>query len=82
VVLTPEDSMVPVYYSKRHMIRGVYKDSVAEKAAEQAREIFPGSPVYLALYSDVFREFSQSLQRYPLAIQSKHVTLLKVPRAP
>ncbi|HEY7419623.1 MAG TPA: glycosyltransferase family 39 protein [Ktedonobacteraceae bacterium] len=79
VVMIPDNSMVPVYYSKRHMIRGVANDSIVTKVGQELSHLFPGSPVYLALHPDDTREFLQSLQGYQLVKQSKQLTLLRLP---
>jgi hypothetical protein len=79
VVMMPYHSMVPVYYSKRHMIRGVANDSIVEKMVERLGQVFPGSRVYLALHPTAIQEFSQSLRRYQLIKQSKNLILLAVP---
>jgi hypothetical protein len=41
VVLTPAESLVPVYYSQRHVIRGINSDAWHTRAIPQARKEFP-----------------------------------------
>jgi hypothetical protein len=78
VVMIPDPSMVPVYYSKRHVLRGVDNDLIVDKAVRRTVEVFPGSPVYLALHPDDLQEFSQSLRRYRAIKQSPHMVLLEL----
>ncbi len=49
VVMAPLNSMVPLYYSERHIVRGVGSaESIAEQLPILQRE-YPGSPIYLAV---------------------------------
>jgi len=48
VVLTSAESLVPVYYGQRHMIRGIKTDQWLAWSIPQARKEFPGSPLYFA----------------------------------
>jgi 4-amino-4-deoxy-L-arabinose transferase-like glycosyltransferase len=81
VVMISDPSMVPVYYSKRHVLRGVDNDLIVDKAMGRTVEVFPGSPVYLALHPESLQEFSQSLRRYRVIKQSTHLVLLAVSEA-
>lgn len=49
VVLSPEEFSEPVYYSQRHIVRGVDSTALLEQAINQAHAAFPGSPLYLAV---------------------------------
>ncbi len=49
VVLSPEQFSVPVYYSRRHIVRGIDSPQLLQQAMRQARAAFPGSPLYLAV---------------------------------
>ena len=49
VVLSPEQFSVPVYYSKRHIVRGIDSVPLLQQAIGQAHAAFPGSPLYLAV---------------------------------
>ena len=51
VVLTPEVTEVPIYYSHRHVIAGV-ADSDLARVLPLAKANFPDSPLYLAFYKD------------------------------
>ena len=80
VVIVPDDSMVPVYYSERHIIRGVYKESLLEDVVRRVPEIFPQSEAYLALRPADLHEFPRSLGEYPAIAQTEHLVLLALPK--
>jgi len=52
IVLSPLATMVPVYYSHRHTIRGVNDDEVLREVLRQTGTVFPGSDIYLAIPPD------------------------------
>ena len=49
IVLTPEDDMVPAFYSGRHTIRVVQDAAMVEDLLPQVRQNFQHAPVYLAV---------------------------------
>jgi hypothetical protein len=49
VTLSPAESAVPVYYSSRHVVRGIATPDLLRLAIPQARADFPGSPLFFAL---------------------------------
>jgi hypothetical protein len=49
IVLSPLLSEIPIYYSERHLIRGVSNEEAVERQVNLAHSRFPGAPVYLAL---------------------------------
>jgi hypothetical protein len=79
VVMVRTPSIVPVYYSRRHVIRGIQADDVVDRLKGRISEEFPGAPVYLALrpHRDI-EEFPRSLQRLPLVTRSQDLVLLAV----
>jgi len=80
VVMIPDVSMVPVYYSKRHIIRGVADDSIVEKVVGRVGQVFPRSTTYLALSPGDLKKFPRSLGQYPAIARTKHLVLLALPR--
>lgn len=48
IVLTPALSMIPVYYSRRHVVRGVSDEAIIARNWEQIRTLCPDCRVYLA----------------------------------
>jgi hypothetical protein len=79
VVLSPEISMVPVYYSRRHVIRGVTDDHWVEVALRGIKGVFPAGPTFLALRPDSLSRFRSSLLRYPVVSHTEDVILLSLP---
>jgi hypothetical protein len=61
VVLAPTLSAVPLYYSERHLIRGVANDAVLAGQLEDVRREFPASPIYLAIPPSAAASFGQTL---------------------
>jgi len=57
VVLTPEPSSVPLYYSWRHMIQGVTSEEELSKLVPFIRTEFPSSPIYLTLLRRDYSNF-------------------------
>lgn len=49
VVLIPSPSLVPVYYSERHIIRLVADDDAVDRVLPQVQRDFPGAPIYVAV---------------------------------
>ncbi len=50
IVLAPTVSAVPLYYSARHIVRGVVSPEVLDFELRDVRENFPDSPIYLAIH--------------------------------
>lgn len=61
VILSPVESAVPIYYSDRHIVRGIENDSWLRIAITQAHADFPGNPLYLAIQDSNRLSFPQSL---------------------
>jgi 4-amino-4-deoxy-L-arabinose transferase-like glycosyltransferase len=78
VVLSPLLTMVPVYYSHRHIIRAVDDDEALRSVARQARATFPDSGLYIAIPPDSLGRFSCAYSRFPLVKRTSSMILLKV----
>lgn len=78
VVLSPLDTMVPVYYSHRHMIRSVTDDGALRSILHQARTVFPGSDIYIAIPPFNLGQFPCASSHFPLVKRTQNVILLKV----
>lgn len=78
VVIVPYISMVPVYYSERHVIRGAVNDELVKIIARQVPEILPDSNVYLAVPAVQHDDFTAALQRYEIVKSTPTLTLLIV----
>ena len=79
VIMVRTPSMVPLYYSKRHLLRGVLGDHVVDSVENRMSEEFPGAQAYLALrpLRDI-EDFPNALQRLRLVKQSRDLILLAV----
>ncbi len=78
VVASPLLTMVPVYYSRRHTIRGVQNDQAVEAVRRQGSAEFPGAPLYLALPPAAQEHFACSMARYPVVRATASMTLLAI----
>jgi 4-amino-4-deoxy-L-arabinose transferase-like glycosyltransferase len=82
VTLSSAQSAVPIYYSDRHIVRGIVTPELLQSAIPQARAAFPGSPLFFALQDepDIDRaSFTTTLQQFtPIAHQGDS-TLYAIP---
>ena len=76
VVLVPSETKVHVYYSQRHLIRGIENDGVLDRALPMAVQAFPDSTLYLAMPPDETWRFPEALQRFSAQARSRDVILL------
>jgi hypothetical protein len=79
VTLSPAESAVPVYYSDRHIVRGIATSDLLRQAIPQAHAAFPGSPLFFAVQQADRASFSDILpQLTPIAHQGDS-TLYAIP---
>jgi len=82
VTLSSAQSAVPIYYSDRHIVRGIVTPDLLRVAIPQARAAFPGSPLFFAIQDtpDIDRaSFTNVLQQFtPIAHQGDS-TLYTIP---
>jgi hypothetical protein len=78
VVLIPNDSRVPAYYSRRHVVRGVANDLVLESIRPRLRPVFPASRLYLALQPDDVHDFPRALQHNRIVAQTSELVLVSL----
>ena len=76
IVMIPFHSMVPVYYSERHLIRGIVNDELVERARREVRSSYRDAPIYLAVLPQFAAAFPQTKRRYPLATRRENFELL------
>jgi hypothetical protein len=69
VVLTPCVSFVPIYYSRRHLVRGIQSDQWLQRSIIEAHAAFPGSPLFLALQDSDRKDFPDTLPHLALLAQ-------------
>jgi 4-amino-4-deoxy-L-arabinose transferase-like glycosyltransferase len=82
VTLSSAQSAVPIYYSDRHIVRGIVSPELLHLAIPQARAAFPGSPLFFAIQDmpDIDRaSFTDTLKQFtPIAHQGDS-TLYAIP---
>jgi hypothetical protein len=82
VTLSSAQSAVPIYYSDRHIVRGIVTPELLRLAIPQARAAFPGSPLFFALQDepDIDRaSFTTALQQFTLVAHRGDSTLYAIP---
>jgi hypothetical protein len=79
VVLTPAESLVPVYYSQRHVIRGINSEVWLKWAIPQTRKEFPGAPLFFAVRDSDRRTLSETPQGLNNGIRLGDTVLYKIP---
>ena len=79
VVLTPEASMMTVYYSHRHIVRFVDNDKTLADVRSSMRGVFTGYPLYLAIPKEEIQRFPDALKTCPTVAQQPSLVLLKLP---
>jgi 4-amino-4-deoxy-L-arabinose transferase-like glycosyltransferase len=79
VTLSATESAVPIYYSDRHIVRGIETPELLHVAIPQARAAFPDSPLFFAL-QDVDRPaFFRALPHFIVVARQGDSTLYAVP---
>jgi hypothetical protein len=82
VTLATAESAVPIYYSDRHIVRGIATPDLLQLAIPQARAAFPGSPLFFAIRVEPDLDpatFATMLQQFkPIAHQGDS-TLYAIP---
>jgi hypothetical protein len=82
IIIQPDESMVPVYYSRRHTVRNIINDKDLANTLPLAVGNFPGAPIYLALTKEYAAAFRGSAARYPLVASNSAVKLYCLTRCP
>lgn len=77
IILSPSDSMIPVYYSRRHIIRSVTDDAALRHIMSQARFVFPNRDIYLAIPPKELGKFSCASSQLPLIKRTPNMILFK-----
>jgi hypothetical protein len=65
IVLSPDLSLVPVWYSRRNTSRGISDDHQVQAAIEELRAIQPVAPIYLVGQSEDRPKLTHTLTAYP-----------------
>jgi 4-amino-4-deoxy-L-arabinose transferase-like glycosyltransferase len=82
VTLSSAESAVPIYYSDRHIVRGIATPALLKLAIPQARAAFPESPLFFAIQDtpDIDRaSFTDVLQQFTPIAHRGDSTLYAIP---
>jgi hypothetical protein len=82
IVLMPHYDFVPLWYSHRHILRGVRAPELLEKTLEHLPQAFPDvETVYLALrpYEGEPETFPEIVKQHPVVRRTEHLLLVAVP---
>jgi hypothetical protein len=79
VTLSPSESAVPVYYSDRHVVRGIETPELLHLAVPQARVDFPASRLFFALQDKDRQAFFRALPGFVVVARQGDSTLYSIP---
>jgi hypothetical protein len=79
VTLSAAESAVPVYYSNRHIVRGIKTPELLHLAIPQAQADFPNSPLFFAIQNEDQAAFSNTLQQFTIVARQGDSTLYAIP---
>lgn len=79
VTLSPSESAVPIYYSDRHIVRGIETPELLHLAIPQARVDFPGSRLFFALQDKDRPPFYKALPGFVVVARQGDSTVYSVP---
>ena len=78
VVVTPEDSMVPVYYSERHVVRAILDDADLASVLPEIKRLFGAYPLYLAIPRGAETSFAATLRSHPVMTRTARAAFVKL----
>lgn len=78
IILSTSPSMVPVYYSERHMIRYVNNERILRYVNQRVWNVFPQHEVYLAILPGDSPRFPCSLSHFEVKQQDPYLILMKM----
>jgi 4-amino-4-deoxy-L-arabinose transferase-like glycosyltransferase len=79
IVLTSAESLVPVYYSQRHVIRGINSETWLKWAIPETRKQFPGSPLFFAVRDSDRHTLPEAPQGLTNGIRLGDTVLYEIP---
>jgi hypothetical protein len=82
VTLSATESAIPIYYSDRHIVRGIATPDLLRLAIPQARAAFPGSPLFFALQDTDRVPFFHALPHFIVVARQGDSTLYAIPETP
>jgi hypothetical protein len=78
IILAPLESSVPVYYSERHIVRGVDDSAALLAALPELRRAFPGASTYLAIPPVLTDNFTAALSRAEIISSNPNIIVAKI----
>jgi hypothetical protein len=78
IVMVPSLSSVPLYYSERHLIRGVATENDLSRELPTSRRVFSGSPVYLAIPPALADKFAPTLSHAMIVVSAPDAIIAKL----
>jgi 4-amino-4-deoxy-L-arabinose transferase-like glycosyltransferase len=82
VVLQPSVTMVPVFYSGRHTVRGVTSDSSLSTLRETVTARFPKQDLFLAIMPEEKVRFPEAITQFPLVAATPSLLLFHLVEQP
>jgi hypothetical protein len=78
IIMAPLESAVPIYYSHRHIIRGIGDTSALRDELPRIRREFPGATIYLAIPPFLSENFSDTLLHETIVSSTGDVIVAKL----
>lgn len=78
IVMAPLESAVPIYYSDRHIVRGISNDDALQEELPRIRREFPDCPVYLAIPPFLAGSFASVIPRAEIVASTPDTIILKL----
>jgi hypothetical protein len=78
IIMAPLESAVPVYYSQRHVVRGIGDASALKDELPRIRREFPGVPIYLAIPPFLSQNFADTLSHETIVSSTPDVIVAKI----
>ncbi len=78
VVMTPSVSAISIYYSERHIIRGVGDSDALRNELPRVRREFPGARIYLAIPPFLSNNFAYPLTHETIISSNQDVIIVRL----
>lgn len=78
IVAYTEVNPVPVYYARRHIIRGVYNEARLVENLAAIEALCPSCPIYMAIQAGRHKDFPNLLRKSPKRFDTPYGTLVPI----
>lgn len=78
IVMAPLESAVPIYYSERHIVRGIGDSATLRDQLPRIRREFPGAHIYLAIPPFIAGKFANDLSRESIVSSTSDVIVVRL----